>query len=261
MKIIIFLTYSLILTSAQAQVNKKGLINYGHKQSMGMGAPIGVDYNSMLVFDNIQSTYFFAKDSLEGGSIRTSVIIKNEDRTIVVPKNTSKIGFIYNLNTSKDSLKSRDIGFKYVKEKIPKINWTISNKFKSIGGYKCQKAEGNFRGRNYTTWFAIEIPLPFGPWKLNGLPGLILEAYDTKKEVYFYFKSIKYPNYDIKNIIIPKPDIENKKWIPLAEYENFLISSYNRAIQNSRMVIEQAGIYSQEDKRKMKDSYIEDFEN
>lgn len=260
MKLIIILTYSIILTNAQAQVNKKGLINYGHKQSMGMGAPVGVDYNSILIFDNIQSTYIFAKDSLEGGPIRTNVTIRNEDKTIVVPKNTSEMGFIYSLNIIENSLRSRDIGFKYVKEKIPQIKWIISNESKIIREYKCQKATGNFRGRNYTAWFAVEIPLPYGPWKLNGLPGLILEAYDTNKEVYFYFKSIKYPIHNIR-IKIPKPDIEDKKWMSLEEYKNFLISSYNRAIQNSRMVIEQAGIYSQEDKRKMKDSYIEDFEN
>ena len=250
-----------MLTSAQAQVNKKGLIKYGHKQSMGMGAPVGVDYNSILVFNNVQSTYIFAKDSLEGGHIRTSITIRNEDKTIVVPKNTSKLGFIYNLNKIENSLRSRDIGFKYVKEKIPKINWVISNEFKIVGKYNCQKANGNFRGRDYTAWFAVEIPLPYGPWKLNGLPGLILEAYDTNKEIYFYFKSIKYPNHDIKSLEIPKPNTEDKNWISLEEYKNFLIISYNKAIQNSRMVIEQAGIYSQEDKRKMKDSYIEDFEN
>lgn len=260
---IIFLTIlSAVFNIANAQTKSKGIVHYGHMQSMGMGGPIGVDYNSILIFDNIQSTYIFAKDSLEGGSIRTSVTITNKDnRKIVVPKNTSKIGFVYNLNINNGILKSRDLGFKYTKEERPKINWLISNEHKKIGQFNCQKAEAKFRGREYSAWFTTEIPLPYGPWKLNGLPGLILEAYDTDKEVYFYFKSVKYPNEEIGSIIALKPEIENKEWITFPEYKLFLINSYNRAIQNTRMVIEQANIYTLEDKRNMKDSYIEVFQD
>jgi GLPGLI family protein len=70
-------------------------------------------------------------------------------------------------------------------EKIPKIDWEIIDEFKTLNKLNCQKAIGYFRGRTYTAWFSSEIPLPFGPWKLNGLPGLILEVKDDKNQVYF----------------------------------------------------------------------------
>lgn len=65
------------------------------------------------------------------------------------------------------------------------INWTLHSEQKIVGKYMCQKATANFRGRDYTVWFAPDIPVSFGPWKLNGLPGIILEASDNSNHVNF----------------------------------------------------------------------------
>lgn len=70
-----------------------------------------------------------------------------------------------------------------VKESIPQINWNITNNTKLINNHKCYQAFGFFAGRNYTVWFSPDIPTFFGPWKLHGLPGAILEATDDLNEV------------------------------------------------------------------------------
>lgn len=49
---------------------------------------------------------------------------------------------------------------------------------------------GKFRGRVYTVWFTNEIPVSFGPWKLNGLPSVILEAQDETKTFMFFSESV-----------------------------------------------------------------------
>jgi GLPGLI family protein len=78
-----------------------------------------------------------------------------------------------------------------IEEQMPVINWKISNDTASFSGLHCQKATGHFKGRDYTAWFCPDLPFHSGPWKLNGLPGLIVEAYDTNKEVVFKFDSME----------------------------------------------------------------------
>lgn len=65
-----------------------------------------------------------------------------------------------------------------VKEKIPAFNWKLTNETKEKEGILLFKATTSFRGRNYTAWYNPEIPINAGPWKFNGLPGLIYEIYD-----------------------------------------------------------------------------------
>lgn len=72
-----------------------------------------------------------------------------------------------------------------IDEAEQKINWKITKDTASFAGIPCKKAIANFKGRNWTAWYAPEMPFQSGPWKLNSLPGLIIEAYDEKKEVQF----------------------------------------------------------------------------
>lgn len=67
-------------------------------------------------------------------------------------------------------------------ETIPVQNWQLCEENQEIAGYQCQKATCHFRGRDYTAWFTVEIPISQGPWKFCGLPGLILKVYDDKQE-------------------------------------------------------------------------------
>jgi GLPGLI family protein len=90
-----------------------------------------------------------------------------------------------------------------LEEKIPEIDWKISEETKTIGGYDCQKATTTFRGRTYEAWFCNKLPYHIGPWKLGGLPGLILEASDTKKEFVFSFKSFEDAPVTVAPIQLP----------------------------------------------------------
>lgn len=81
-----------------------------------------------------------------------------------------------------------DVNFYKINEKAEQ-HWKISDSTKTFGGYPVQKAVTEFGGRSWVAWFTKDIPIPYGPYKFNGLPGLIMELYDAKKE--YYFKVIK----------------------------------------------------------------------
>jgi GLPGLI family protein len=76
-------------------------------------------------------------------------------------------------------------------EPIPAIDWKISSDTATFGGLHSQKATAHFKGRDYIVWFSPDLPVRTGPWKLGGLPGVILDAHDTKNEVIFKFDGIE----------------------------------------------------------------------
>lgn len=65
----------------------------------------------------------------------------------------------------------------YYEEEVPQSNWEVGDSTKTILGYECFVATADFHGRKWIAWFTPEIPVVTGPWKLQGVPGLILEAY------------------------------------------------------------------------------------
>ncbi len=68
-------------------------------------------------------------------------------------------------------------------DSIPEIDWKFDDDGgEVILGYECGKATAEFAGREYSAWFSPDIPLPFGPYKFAGLPGLILKIEDSEHQ-------------------------------------------------------------------------------
>lgn len=75
-------------------------------------------------------------------------------------------------------------------EPMPQTEWHITDEADTIGGYRCIRARGRLGGRDWTVWFAPELPFTVGPWKLGGLPGLILRAEEAANNYRFEFDGI-----------------------------------------------------------------------
>ena len=53
---------------------------------------------------------------------------------------------------------------------------TVWTGYPNVGGYLCQTATCKFRGVEWHVCYTEEIPSSAGPWRLRGLPGLIVKA-------------------------------------------------------------------------------------
>ena len=56
------------------------------------------------------------------------------------------------------------------------INWELSDDTLTVAGFLCKLATCQLHGRKWTALYSEDIPTSAGPWKLCGLPGLVLKA-------------------------------------------------------------------------------------
>ena len=76
-------------------------------------------------------------------------------------------------------------GYMY-EEPLAMPNWTLHEDTMTVLGYQCKRATTHYFGRDWEVYYAPEIQLSSGPWKLWGLPGLITRATDS--DHYFLFE-------------------------------------------------------------------------
>ena len=103
-------------------------------------------------------------------------------------------------------------------EDLADMEWEPLSGDTTICGYPCQKATTNYHGRTWTAWYSTELPYDDGPWKLCGLPGLILKAEDALHDFCFTAVGISSKAKDEK----PPHD--------LAEYKYFAPKDLERQI-------------------------------
>lgn len=95
-------------------------------------------------------------------------------------------------------------------EPFQEMRWeVVADSTKTILGYECLMARTAYHGRDWTAWFAPEIPIHDGPWKFAGLPGLILKATEAQGMHSFTANGIEATEQEIPGM--PRDDWYHKE--------------------------------------------------
>lgn len=86
----------------------------------------------------------------------------------------------------------------YISDSLYPMEWIVKEDTMLIGKLMCRKAVCDFRGRHYIAWYAEDIMIPYGPWKMGGLPGLILDLQDEDDNLIIKMESISYQESKIQ---------------------------------------------------------------
>lgn len=138
---------------------------------------------------------------------------------------TGGTGLFY-INTPKERSihQKKDFGKVWrVQRQTDTLNWRLKNEYKTIQGYKCQKATARYYidlNTNFEiiAWFTPELPFQFGPDGISGLPGAILGL--NYNGFYFYADHIKLSKKEKK---IEKPS--RGQLVPLEEFDKILLKN------------------------------------
>ncbi|MCF2220850.1 GLPGLI family protein [Chryseobacterium sp. PS-8] len=121
------------------------------------------------------------------------------------------------------------------------IKWVLYSDTKIINGIKCQMAATNKFGRRWIAYFSKDYPQSLGPYKFNGLPGLIFELYDTRDDYHFTLTKVEkytdefdfnlneYKNYPKDKYLKAKYNME----FTLAGYPADMGEELRRELQNA----------------------------
>lgn len=182
-----------------------------------------------LLFDSISSVYKLVEKMDEKDNMNYRIASVVNGGTKIFYKNVKEKEKFYQAELQGQKF---NIQLPYEQYK-----WDIQNESKVISGFKCYKATTSFkindkiRGTtkiyNPVVWFTPDIPAPFGPAGLDGLPGLVLEATIDGNKFFYATKIISNEN---KNVFVERP--KNGKKITEKEFQEINANIYSEIQKN-----------------------------
>ncbi len=189
--LILFLTFNLVF--AQQKLN---FVQYHFVKSNGYTADQRNDY---LFFDDKEKYYLNFKMKKDHSLYQFDDLLKSDFQNVSKDMMLNKKSNSSNYFEYKWHFKLPN---SYITSDTLDYKWILEDGNKEILGYNCKKATAQFRGRTWIVWYAPEIASSFGPWKLDGLPGLILEARDENSLLTFVATEIHTnSNYNLPQFV------------------------------------------------------------
>lgn len=144
----------------------------------------------IAVRDSVPVASDAGKESPANDEISSSV-------SMVLNNGTNYRNIVIQKNDKKSLIETRSMkGKNYlVTDKFPGLVWnTDYSETDSIGKFICRKATAEYRGTTLIAYYTDEVPVPVGPYKFGGLPGLIVMLYnDSATPNYWLLQELNYP--------------------------------------------------------------------
>nr|WP_199161505.1 GLPGLI family protein [Elizabethkingia sp. ASV34] len=145
------------------------------------------------------------------------------------------IMFVQDFHSNYYKIKTNDI-----------IKWNLTSDYKTVDKYKLQKATASFGGRIWNVWFCNDIPLMEGPYKFNGLPGLVFEVSENTNV--FKYTLIKIENLTKKLTSLEFNDT-SLVFITWDKYSKIMNDFYENPYLEERSILQQGGEFTSDDRK------------
>lgn len=154
--------------------------------------PMKAAHETMLLEIGRKVTAFYSYDAYRSDSINAGLLSRGATQYSVLGRIPWRLYTNYP-ETGRSSFTEKLGLDRFVcVETVEKPQWQLCpDSSATILGYRCRLATACYKGRLWSAWYAEDIPLYVGPWKLCGLPGLILRAYDSRRHYVFDAIGIK----------------------------------------------------------------------
>lgn len=189
-----FLIFLILFNATYLTAQKAVRITYEEKQGVNLNITQLLNSGNRSIYKIISSL------GKEQNSLDKRIInIDNEKKSIYLVKSFDDNKILYPAIHVFDSKKQ------IISDSLNTIKWKIvaNNPTTKYLGRNVKMAKCRFRERNYTALYCPDIPISDGPFKFNGLPGLILKISSDDNFVSFAATKIEFEN-NVKISIAPK---------------------------------------------------------
>lgn len=213
----------MILKDIDSKNENKPKVSEDFKEAMKRAS----EKTFLLEFTRNESYYSEQKEldlASTAGKPKVNVIIRTKDWSNIYKNLKENFSLLENDMLGKVFL---------IKDTLHTSGWELSTESKQIGNYTVYKATKTIKPKKteekkeedinflsmvdqkkpkdlvYTAWYTPEIPIPNGPGKFGGLPGLILELHDEEM-VYLCSEIVLNPKKPIE-IKVPKGKTVSKE--------------------------------------------------
>lgn len=247
LKIIFIFFYCTVFSQSDKLDSLRGNFTYllSYKPNKLHKNIISQETFSLQVTDN--QAIFVSENKLKFDSIFKAQFKMNQGNIDIrnFPTNQSMSRFVI-IQNNQDSKYYESIARTKLFYSTPIItNWKLTNETKIINSITCKKAEVRFKGRNWTAWYSIDIPFPYGPYKFSGLPGLIIKITDETGDYDFeLIKSVSSKNLKGKIIDYKLINYNNSKEVKKEEF----VKAKRDFKDNTKQQLKNMGTIFSEDK-------------